>query len=245
VQRRTWSAIFLGGTLGAVFGLGVVALAAGRVVGSGIESLPILNEPARATFLVEQAALYIMILVAGAAAGALLTIIGFAVGRLGDPDDVRFPLGPLTIVGALVGAIVAFAVARAAIGVGGSISGGVISLSVFRAAMVALITGATTGVVIGGGVERLSRPQVLGFAGEAWPANPVVFMRDAMAAIGLPALGLVFGLAIVFGLSQVLLEADHTVSLITFGAVSALVLAGAAALAALPPRGGVNDESDG
>jgi len=44
------------------------------------------------------------------------------------------------------------------------------------------------------------------------------------------------GLAIVFVLSRVLLEADKTTSLIVFGGVAAVVLFGAAAIAAMPPR---------
>ena len=236
MNRRTWPAIFVGGTLGAVMGLAVVALAAGRVVGSGIDTVLIDGEPARATFLVTQASLYILVVAASAIGGAVVAAAGFATGRLSQPESKRFALGPLALIGALAGAVVGFAAARTAIGVGGTTIDGIVSLSVFRAAMVALITGAVTGVVVGGTVERAGRPEVFGFEGTAWPANPAAFLRDAMAAMGLPALGLVMGLAIVFVLSRVLLEADKTTSLIVFGGLAALVLFGAAAIAAMPSR---------
>ncbi len=218
-------------------GLAVVALAAGRVVGSGIDTVLIDGEPARATFLVTQASLYILVVAASTIGGAVVAAAGFATGRLSQPESKRFALGPLTLIGALAGAVVGFAAARTAIGVGGTTIDAIVSLSVFRAAIVALITGAVTGVVVGGTVERAGRPEVFGFEGTAWPVNPAAFLRDAMAAMGLPALGLVMGLAIVFVLSRVLLEADKTTSLIVFGGVAALVLFGAAAIAAMPSRG--------
>lgn len=237
MHRRTWPAIFVGGTLGAILGLAVVALAAGRVVGSGIDSVLVDGEPARATFLVNQASLYLLVVAASTIGGAIVAAAGFATGRLAVPESKRFALGPLTLIGALAGAVVGFAATRTAIGVGGTTIDGVVSLSVFRAAMVALIAGAVTGTVVGGTVERVGRPDVFGFEGTAWPANPAAFLRDAMAAMGLPALGLVMGLAVVFVLSRVLLEADKTTSLIVFGGAAAVVLFGAAAIAAMPSRG--------
>lgn len=237
MPRRTWSAVFLGGTLGAVLGLGVIALAAARVIGPGLDSIAVEGEPARATFLVTQAGLYTLVVVASAVGGVIVALVGFGAGVMADPDNERFAMGPLALIGGFAGAVVGFAAARTAIGVGGSIADGIVSLSVFRAAMVALITGAATGIVIGGTVERVGRPAVLGFEGAAWPSNPVAFARDAMAAMGLPALAILSGLGIVFVLSRVLLESDSTAALILFGGVAALVLFGAAAIAALPPRG--------
>ena len=238
MHRRTWSAIFIGGTFGAILGLSVVALAAGRVIGSGIGTVLIEGEPARATFLVNQSSLYMLVVVTAGIGGAMLAAVGFATGKLGGPDSERFALRPLVVIGAIIGTVIGFAAARTAIGVGGSISAEIISLSVFRATIVAIITGAVVGTVVGGTIERVGRPEVFGFSGSAWPANPVAFLRDAMAAMGLPALALVVGLVVVFLLSRVLLEADKTTSLIVFGGVAAIVLFGAAAIAALPPRRG-------
>jgi len=238
LHRRTWSAILLGGALGAILGLAVVALAAGRVIGSGVGTVLIEGEPARATFMVNQGALYTLVIVASGIAGAVLAAVGFAAGKLADPEDERFALLPLAVIGALVGAVIGFAAARIAIGVGGTISAEVVSLSVFRATIVAIITGAVVGTVVGGTVERIGRPEVFGFGGSAWPSNPAAFLRDAMTAMGLPMLAMITGLAVVFVLSRVLLEADKTTSLIVFGGVAAIVLFGAAAIAAFPPRRG-------
>jgi hypothetical protein len=227
----------MGGTLGAILGLAVIALAGGRVIGSGVGTVLIEGEPARATFVVSQGALYILVIVASSIGGAILAAVGFAAGKLAGPESERFALRPLVVIGAIIGTIIGFAAARTAIGVGGSISAEIVSLSVFRAAIVAIVTGAIVGTVVGGTVERIGRPEVFGFSGSAWPANPVAFLRDAMAAMGLPTLALVVSLAIVFVLSRVLLEADKTTSLIVFGGLATIVLFGAAAIAALPPRG--------
>lgn len=237
MHRRTWSAIFMGGTLGAILGLAVIALVGGRVIGSGVGTVLIEGEPARATFLVSQGALYILVIVASSIGGGIIAAVGFAAGKLAGPESERFALRPLVVIGAIIGTVIGFAAARTAIGVGGSITAEVVSLSVFRAAIVAIVTGAVVGTVVGGTVERVGRPEVFGFSGSAWPANPVAFLRDAMAAMGLPTLALVVSLAVVFVLSRVLLEADKTTSLIVFGGLAAIVLFGAAAIAALPPRG--------
>ncbi len=235
MQRRTWSAIFLGGTLGAILGLAVVALAAARVIGSGIDTIVVEGEPSRATFLVTQAGMYTLIVAASAMGGVIVALIGYGAGTMADPANERFTMGPLAVIGGLAGAVVGFAAARTAIGVGGSIADGIVSLSVFRAAIVALVTGAITGIAIGGTVERIGRPEVLGFEGAAWPSNPVAFVRDAMAAMGLPTLAILSALGIVFALSRVLLESESTAALVLFGGIAALVLFGAAAIAA---RGG-------
>lgn len=236
MQRRTWSSIVLGGLLGAVLGLAVLALAAGRVIGSGVDTALVEGEPARATFLVTQSGLYLLITAASALGGAVVALAGYSVGRLASPTSKRFAPGPLTVIGALAGVVIGLAAARASIGVGGTISDGIVSLSVFRAAMVALVTGATTGVVVAATIDRVSRPDVLGFGGTAWPASPAAFARDAMAAMGFPALGILLGLGTVYLLSRVLLEADKTAALVVFGGAAALVLFGAAAIAASPPR---------
>ena len=59
-----------------------------------------------------------------------------------------------------------------------------------------------------------------------------------MRAMGLPTLGIVLSVGIVFGLSRVLLDASKEVGLIVFGGVAAAVLFGAAFIASHPPRRG-------
>ena len=99
MHRRTWSAIVLGGTLGAILGLAVVALAAGRVIGSGIEAI-VFDEVAgatRATFLVGQAGIYTLIVAAGAIGGVIIAAAGYGLGTLEGPETDRFALGPLAL----------------------------------------------------------------------------------------------------------------------------------------------------
>lgn len=233
MQRRTAVSILLGALLGAVLGVSVLALAAGRVVGGGVGVAD-----AGPAFQVGRGALNLLVLVAGAVGGAVLGLVGFAAGREAAPNSRRISMGPMAALGAGVGAAIAFGAARAALGAGADIEAGVVTLTVFRAGIVALVAGAVTGAIVGGTAERLSRPEALGLGGEAWPSSPVAFARDALTAVGLPGLGIVIGATLIWGFSEVLLQSDHSVGLVLFGGVSALILAGAAALAALPPRGG-------
>lgn len=234
MQRRTAAAITIGALLGGIVALAVLALAAGRVITGGVG----LSDGGTAVFHVSEGAMDLLIVVAGALAGLLLGAVGYAVGKEAAPDSPRVSLGPLLILGGITGAVIGFGVARAALGLTADRFAEVATVSVYRAALVALASGAVTGGVIGGTVERLSRPEALSLGGEAWPRSPVEFARDALSAMGLPALGLVVAVAGVFGLSRVLLDASKELSLIIFGGVAAVVLFGAALIAARPPRRG-------
>jgi hypothetical protein len=235
VHRRTFVAMTIGAVVGAVAGLGVLALAASRVLDGGLGAT-ITEGSVRPDFVVSQGGLFILTIVAGTIGGAALGALGFAVARESAPDAPRIALGPLALVGAGVGLVAGFAAMRAGVGLAADITQGTVTLSVSRAAVVAICTGAVAGFVVGGGIERLSRPEIYGFGGEAWPANPVAFARDAVAAVGLPALAIVVAAALVWGLSTVLLEASHEVAMIVFGGAAALVLAAAAFIAAHPPK---------
>lgn len=235
MPRRTWFAIFIGSIVGAFLGIGVLALAAARVLDGGMGVIVDPAGRANAVFQVEQGAMYLLVVVAGAVGGSILGLIGYAVGHEAAPDEPRFSPGPLATIGAGVGAVMGFAATRAAVGAGGSIEFGIISLSPFRAAVVALVAGAITGGIVGGTVERISRREALGIGGEAWPHSPGAFIHDAVAAIGFPALGIVLGAGIIYGLSRILLEAEAEVALIIFGGAAALILLGAV-IATRPKR---------
>jgi len=233
LPRRTVSATALGALGGGILSLTVLALAAPAVIATGVTA-----DGGGAAFVVGEGAVHLLILVAGTLAGSLLGAISYAVAKQASPAAPRVAPVPLLILGAFVGAVVGFAVARAALGLAADRSGGIITVTVFRAALVALVAGGATGSIIGGTVERLSRPEALGFGGEAWPAGPVQFARDASRAIGLPVLSLLVGVAVVVGLARVLLDAPKEVGLVVFGGVAAVVLLGAAFIASRPPRGG-------
>ena len=234
MPRRTWFAIIIGSLVGAVLGITVLALAAARVLEGGLDAVTDASGRATPVFRVTQGAMYLLVGVAGAAGGSILGVIGYAVGREAAPDEPRFSATPLALIGAGVGAVIGFATVRAAVGAGGDIAAGLITLSVFRASVVALVAGAITGGIVGGTVERISRTEALGIGGEAWPRSPGAFLREATAAMGVPALGIALGAVIVFGLSRVLLESETEVGLIVFGGVAALILFGAAVIAGNP-----------
>lgn len=234
MPRTTRIAVMVGAALGATIGLGVVAFASGRVLDAGIGFGP--GPSPAPSFVVGQAGMYVLVAIAGAIGGAVLGLIGYAVGREADPDARRFPAAPLALVSAGIGSAVGFGVFRAAAGILGDIIEGQVVLTVFRAIMVALISGAVMGAVCAGAAERLSRPEVFGFAGDAWPASPAAFIKDATAAIGLPVLGLVVGASAVYVFSQVLLNSETDVATTLFGGVAALILLGAAVVAAMGSR---------
>ena len=238
MQRRTVIAILLGAALGALLGLGVLALAGSRLLDGGASTVIVdpLAGRGRALFTVSQGGLNLLVLVSGALGGGLLGTVGHAVGREASPDSRRISMGPLALLGALIGMAVGYGALRASFGVGATIEAGQVTVSVFRAVIATLISGAAVGAVVGGTVERVSRPEALGFAGEAWPTNPLAFIRESARALGLPALAVIGGIVIVYGLSRVLLESDRTFGLIFFGTIAALILAGAAFVAARPPR---------
>ncbi|MDP2622188.1 MAG: hypothetical protein Q8Q29_00085, partial [Actinomycetota bacterium] len=156
--------------------------------------------------------------------------------REASPEQSRFIAGPQALIGGSVGAVIGFSTTRAAVGAGGTIEAGIVTLSVFRAVLVAVIAGAVTGAMVGATVERVSRTEAIGIGGEAWPRSPGAFIRDAVTAMGLPALGIGIGAAVVYGLSRVLLEAGSTVGLIVFGGAAAAILAGAALIASTPRK---------
>lgn len=219
-------------------GLGILALAVGaaRIVDSGMAVPTLDSGVVGAVVAVSQAGMYLYVTIAGAVAGSILAMFGYAIIAQTDPASRRYGLGPIAVLGALIGAPVAFGASRAAVGLAGDIVAGTVTLGVFRAGVVALVAGAVTGLLIVVGMERLARPETLGVSGAAVPRSLGHFVRDAAAAVGLPAIGLVVAAGLVFGLSRVLLEADQTVALIVFGGVAAVILFGTAFIAAHPPR---------
>ena len=233
MPRRTWFAMTIGSIAGALLGIIVLALAAARVIDGGLDAVVDPSGRATPVFAVGQGAIYLLVAVAGGIAGTVLGLVGYAVGKEAAPDEPRFSPGPLAIIGGGIGAVIGFAATRAGVGAGGSIETGVVTLSVFRAGLVALIAGAATGGIVGATVERVSRTEAIGIGGEAWPRSPAAFLRDAVTAMGLPALGIALGAAIVYGLSRVLLESNTEVGLVVFGGAAALILFGAALIASM------------
>jgi hypothetical protein len=223
--------MIIGAVIGAVLGIGVLVLAASLVIDGGVTT----TGDGSAVFVVGEGAMHTLIAAAAAIGGALLGALGYAVGREADPERTSLSALPMVLLGTAMGAVIGFSVARAGLGLVADISAEVVTVSVFRAAVVALIAGAATGGVVGGTVERLARPETLALEGEAWPSK-VAFARDAVAAMGLPLLAVVVGGSLIAGMARLLLDASHNVALVLFGGIATVVLLGAAIIAANPPR---------
>ena len=236
MPRSTRIAIVVGTLAGAAIGLGAVALSAGRVLDAGVGFVTDGSEASAPAFVVGQAGMYLFVIVAGAIGGVVLGLIGYAVGRESDPTVRRFGAGPMTLVAAGIGAAFGFGVFRALAGLMADVVEGTVTLTVFRAVIVAVVAGAATGAVCSGSVERFSRLETFGFTGDAWPATPEAFIKDAAAAVGVPILGLGVGVSAVYVFSRVLLDADGTTAVTLFGGVAALILFGAALIAAVGAR---------
>ncbi len=234
MARSTRIAFLVGALAGTVIGLGTVALAAGRVMSAGVGVDPA-GAPA---FVVGQAGMYLLVVVAGAIGGAIVGALGYAVAREVDPDTRRFGAGWMTALAAGTGAVVGFAVFRSMAGMMGDVVEGIVTLTVFRAIVTALVTGALTGAVTAAAVDRVSRAEVYGFTGAAWPSSVGHFITDTAAAIGLPLVGVAAGAGAIYLFARLLLASDTNVALVLFGGVGAVILFGAALAAGLGRRRG-------
>ena len=232
MNRRTLVAGALGLLVGAAMGLVAFAFAAARTIDHGL----VLGQSG-ASFVVGRGSMTIFIMLAGAAVGAVLGTLGYGVGRLADPGERRYGIGIITALAAGTGALVAFGASRAAIGASAtSILDSTVTITAFRAALVAVITGAVTGLLVATSMERMARPMLYGFGGEAWPASRGEFVRDAISAIGFPVVSVGVTAAIVIGFSQFLLGVSHTTALIGFSAAAGVILFGASVIAGREPR---------
>jgi hypothetical protein len=232
LSRETLTASALGALAGAALGIVALVFAAARTLEHGL-----VTGGSGASFVVGRGSMTVYIMLAGAALGAVVAGLGYGVGRLGSPRERRYPAGALIGLGTVTGAIAAFAASRAAIGATAtSILDGTVSLTVFRAGLVAVIAGAATGLIVAASVERMSRPTTFGFEGEAWPTSFAAFLREAAPAVGIPMASLIVVAAGAYAFSQFLLGVSHLTALIGFSAAAAVILFGAAAIAAREPR---------
>ena len=246
--KRTMTVLALGGAAGAVLGLMVLALFGGFIVTDTVGSVVIDSSRsiARPILAPTTGALYLLVIVTGAAGGALISVLTIALAGYFDPDDPRFRPSVLVVAGATLGAVVAYALLRAGIGWGGSIvtdsvtGAKIVTLSVYRATWVAVGVGAGSGMATALGVERLSRTAVLGLEGEAWPTSRLAFMREATPAMLIPVVALLGAVGIVFAFSRLLLAGaeENVVAVTIFSVAAAAILGGAAFIASHPPRGG-------
>ncbi len=252
MTRRSIAIATAGAVAGAVISLMLLVLASlfvaetapGAIVLSESQSI------ARAQFVANAGAVYLLVVVGFAAAGALLAVLTATLAGRVFPDVPRFRPAGVTVAGALISMVVAYSTLRAGFGAVAVIytdpvaGGTTITISVFRALMIALIVGAVAGSTTAISAEYLSRPVAVGLTGPAWPKTAARFVSESMPAMAIPILAIVIGFVIVIVISQILLTGEESMknfSVVAGIGISALVLAVAAFVASHPRRDNGNE----
>ncbi len=141
--------------VGAIAGL-ILAMAFALFAGAtgGVPKLDTTGQGSslEAAFAVPASAMWIVTLVLGAVGGAILAIVTVAVAKVIDPEAAGAPMLIVAPLGAVVGAVIAFAVLPLGVTVVGSVQDGIATASV--AALTGLV--AAVGLVGGAGVVWLS-----------------------------------------------------------------------------------------
>lgn len=227
MRRPALSTVFaIGAGAGAVLGAMAIVLGAGLLIDGAVQ---VIDGGVR--IVSETLTLYVFVLLAGALGGLAIGYVTAAMARSASPDSPRMRPGLVAAVGFGLGAVLAFVGVRTAIGLGGEIVAEVVTIPTFRLIVGAMVGGALTGGVVAMSAEWLSRPEVLGFEGEAWPQDRRSFMKETLPAMMIPTAAVV-GIAVaVFGVSQLLLAGDSVFAIVAASVISVLVLGGGAALA--------------
>lgn len=198
------SAGVLAGAFLAIVG---TAMAAGTIIddAAGFTTLDPAIGSGRGTMTAGTDAMYIYVLGFGILGGALIAYVTTAAVSSRRPAEPRFSPGVVSLLGAAVGAITAYSMLRIGIGIGGTITNEVVTISAFRGIVTFISAGAVAGGVVALVAEKYSSAAMLALEGEAWPQNRRAFMAEALPAMAIPALALVVIAITVFGVSQVLL----------------------------------------
>ncbi len=250
MNRRSMVAGGIGALAGVAAALLVIAFAAVLVIEQSVtvEVLQASRARVRAAFVTHDWTMFVVVAVAGAVVGGLIARVAIAAANVAHPEEPRLAGAPLMLLLAGLGAVVAYAMLRAGLGVGASIVGDpaadetIVAVSLFRAIVVGMITGATTGAVTAVSGEWLSRPAVVGLGGEAWPASARRFAREATAAMVIPLLAAVVIATVVFLFSRLLLLDPGVFAVAAFSLGAALVLAVAAVAAYMGGRRPTSEE---
>lgn len=231
--------IALAGTLaGLAFAVGGIVLSAGLLVDGGAQVVvtDFSTGTTRPVIQVDQVHLYLYVVIGGFLAGAIIGAVTAMLASHANPDEPRFSIVPVTLIGSVLGAAIAYAVFRATLGIGGTIVDGVITVSAFRAFFIFGASGAVAGAVVAVVAEWLSRTEVVGLEGEAWPEDRRSFMRETAPAMLIPLLAVSVVAVTIFAFSRALLAGNNVLAVTIASVFSVAVLAGAAVLAAHPPR---------
>ena len=177
----------------------------------------------------------LLVFLAGAIGGLLVSAATYAVGRAQDPDTPRFSFPVVAPVGVLLPAAVSFAVVSLGLSAFGTSLNGIVAVPVTEFVVIAALAGLVAGAVTVPIVDGLSRQSSLGDANQATPASNQAFWSDFGRAIGIPAVAIAVGALLAVGLAQLLLNADSTAIVVTvFSVIGAVILGGTTLLALRP-----------
>lgn len=177
----------------------------------------------------------LIVFLAGAAGGLLVSAATYAVGRAQDPDTPRFSFPVVAPIGVLLPAALVFSVVSLAVTAFGSSLDGIVSVSVAALAAAAAVAGLVAGMVTVPIVDGLARHSSIGDPNEATPRSGEAFWSDFGRAVGVPALAIAIGALLAVGLAQLLLSAESTLVTVTvFSVVGAIILGGTTLLALRP-----------
>jgi hypothetical protein len=236
MTKRRLVAVALGALTGGFLALGAMALVVGNVAIDTVDAVVLSQATSRVrpTFAASAGAVYTLVIVLGALAGIVIGLIAYLLAREIDPDRERFPLRYLLAVAAVTSAVVAYAGLRTGVGAVGSITAGVVTLSVFRATVVAVVTGAAAGAATAFTMHVLVEPSFLGLEGAAWPKTRREFLVASAKAVLAPIVAVAVAGGAAVGLAQIMLSLTTEGAVIFASAVAVVVLGGAALLAARP-----------
>jgi len=177
----------------------------------------------------------LLVFLAGAIGGLLVSGGTYAVGRAQDPDTPRFSFPVIAPIGMLLPATLAFAIVSLGLSLFGSSLDGVVAVPITAFVSVSAVAGLIAGAITVPIVDGLSRQSTVGDANEATPSSSEAFWSDFGRAIGIPAVAIAIGALLAIGLAQVLLSAESTVVTVSvFSIVGAIILGGTTLLALRP-----------
>jgi hypothetical protein len=236
MTRRRLVAVVLGALTGVFLAFSAMALVVGNVAVGTVDAVVLSRATSRArpVFEASAGAAYALVIVIGAVAGIVIGMITYALARETAPERERFPLRYLLPVAAFTSAIMAYAGLRTGVGAAGSIAAGVVSLSMFRALVVAVATGAAAGAVTAFAVHALVEPSFLGLEGAAWPRTSREFVLASTKAVLAPIAAVAVAGGAAIGISQILLSLTTEGAVIFASVLAVVILGGAALLAARP-----------
>ncbi len=224
-----------GAAAGAFAALALLVFWTGRTALGSVDAVNLRGiARGRSEFVVSSGGMYFLVVVSAVIGGLAIAGIAYALGRESEPDSPKFPLAYLLPMAAVTSIVIAYAVLRFGLGATATIEEGVVTISVYRMAVLAVVTGAAAGGITASAVDALARPAVLGLEGEAWPTSTRAFLGEMVRALGGPTIATVTIAALAIGLAQLLLTFHGAASIAIFSVVAALVLGGAAAIAYRP-----------